>query len=127
MSTYSVTHKCLRTYILNYFGENGPVNCGGCSNCLSPEGKAAAARVQIMKKSAGEEDKELFDALRELRLRIAREKKIAPYQIFSDKTLKDMCRIRPKNKMQFMSVPGVGFMKCNRYGTAFLEVLQMYE
>lgn len=127
MSTYCVTHKCLRTYILNYFGENGPVNCGGCSNCLSPEGKAAAARVQIMKKSAGEEDKELFDALRELRLRIAREKKIAPYQIFSDKTLKDMCRIRPKNKMQFMSVPGVGFMKCNRYGTAFLEVLQMYE
>lgn len=127
MSMYCVTHKCLRTYILNYFGERGPANCGGCSNCLSPEGKANAARIQTIRRSDGENDQELFDALRALRLQIAREKKIAPYQIFSDKTLKDMCKIRPENKMQFMSVPGVGFMKCNRYGTAFLEVLELYK
>lgn len=126
MSLYCTTKKCLRTYILNYFGENGPANCGGCSNCLSPEGKAAAARMQVIRKSAGGSEEELFDALRALRLQIAREKKIPPYQIFSDKTLKDMCKIKPQNKMQFMSVPGVGFMKCNRYGTAFLEVLTQY-
>ncbi len=127
MAMYCVTHKCLRTYILNYFGEDGPLNCGGCSNCILPEGKENASSIKTIRMSAGEDEKELFDALRALRLKIAREKKIAPYQIFSDKTLKDMCKIRPKNKMQFMSVPGVGFMKCNRYGSAFMEVLQQYE
>lgn len=128
MVSYCLTHKCLRTYILNYFGEQGPANCGGCSNCLSPEGRANAARI-IKRKNVNreEEDKELFDALRALRLDIARKKKIPPYQIFSDKTLKDMCAIRPKNKMDFMSVPGVGFMKCNRYGTDFMKVIEKYQ
>lgn len=127
MVSYSVTHKCLRTYILNYFGENGPANCGGCANCLSPEGIANAARMQ--RRTSGdpnELDQELFDALRSLRLEIARKKKIPPYQIFSDKTLRDMCAIMPKNKMDFMSVPGVGFMKCNRYGTEFMKVIDEY-
>lgn len=127
MITYSVTHKCLRTYILNYFGESGPANCGGCSNCLSPEGQANAARIKRRVSGDPDElDQELFDALRSLRLEIARKKKIPPYQIFSDKTLRDMCAVMPKNKMDFMSVPGVGFMKCNRYGTEFMKVIEEY-
>ena len=127
MVSYSLTHKCLRTFILNYFGEQGPENCGGCSNCLSPEGRANAVRIsRRMNISKEEEDQELYDALRALRLEIARQRKVPPYQIFSDKTLKDMCAIRPKNKMDFMSVPGVGFMKCNRYGTEFMKVIDQY-
>lgn len=127
MVSYCLTRKCLRTYILNYFGEKGPANCGGCSNCLSPEGRAQAVRIARKQNlNREEEDQELFDALRALRLEIARKKKIPPYQIFSDKTLKDMCAIRPKNKMDFMSVPGVGFMKCNRYGTEFMRVIERY-
>ena len=127
MVSYSLTKKCLRTFILNYFGEQGPANCGGCSNCLLPEGKASAIRLKrktyINKEDA---EKELFDALRALRLEIARKKKIPPYQIFSDSTLRDMCAIMPKNKMDFMSVPGVGFMKCNRYGIEFMKVIDAY-
>ena len=73
-----------------------------------------------------EEQKDLYDALRSLRLEIAKKKKLPPYQIFTDKTLKDMCAIMPRNKMEFMSVPGVGFMKCNRYGTDFMHVIDMY-
>ena len=33
MADYVSTSKCLRRYILNYFGETAPDNCGNCSNC----------------------------------------------------------------------------------------------
>lgn len=127
MVLYSLTQKCLRTYILNYFGEKGAVSCGGCSNCLAAEEKKQV--VSVPKKTyenKADAEKDLFDALRTLRLDIARKKKIPPYQIFSDSTLRDMCKIMPKNKMDFMSVPGVGFMKCSRYGTDFMKVIDAY-
>lgn len=126
MTAYCTTQKCLRTYILNYFGEKGPANCKSCSNCLASQSNSVSEQMQIIRRSHAKDYEDLFDALRALRLQIAREKKIPPYQIFSDKTLKDMCEARPQNKMQFMSVPGVGFMKCNRYGSAFLEVIRQY-
>ena len=126
MVSYCTTQKCLRTYILNYFGDAGPARCGACSNCLSAQGAAKQAEAQTIRRAEVFREKDLFDALRALRLQLAREKKIAPYQIFSDATLKDMCKIKPCNKMQFMAVPGVGFMKCNRYGNDFLEVIRHY-
>ena len=127
MVNYCMTKKCLRTFILNYFGEEGPDNCGSCSNCTSVEGRASDAYKQKRRNIKTDEiDTELFDALRALRLSIAKENKIPPYLIFSDKTLKDMCAVRPKNKTDFMTVPGVGIVKCNRYGEAFLRVLKEY-
>lgn len=126
MVLYCTTQKCLRMYILNYFGEKGMHRCNSCSNCLKLYEKASYERMTVVKRTKEDCEKELFDALRALRLQIAREKKIAPYQIFSDKTLRDMCEMKPANKMQFMAVPGVGFMKCNRYGNAFLEVILQY-
>ena len=126
MISYSLTQKCLRTFILNYFGEAGPDNCGGCGNCMSAIGQANALKYQKHLPGDWEEYKDLYDALRALRLELAKKKKIPPYQIFTDKNLKDMCAIMPKNKMEFMSVPGVGFMKCNRYGSEFMRVIDMY-
>ena len=34
MTFYSTTSDCLRHFILRYFGENSPENCGNCSCCL---------------------------------------------------------------------------------------------
>lgn len=127
MISYSNTKKCLRTYILNYFGEAGPDNCGSCSNCTAVEGRATEAyKKKRTDLDTSDIDTELFDALRALRLGIAKEKKIPPYLIFSDKTLKDMCMVRPRSKVDFMTVPGVGIVKCNRYGEAFLAVIKDY-
>ncbi len=65
----------------------------------------------------------LFEKLRELRLTIAREEKVPPYIIFSDKTLVDMCAKRPANKEEMLAVTGVGENKFARYGERFLACL----
>ncbi len=77
---------------------------------------------------AGREvDYGLFEKLRSLRLEIAKKEKIPPYIVFSDKTLTQMCRIHPKTKDEMMTVSGVGEVKYERYGEAFLEVLRAWE
>ena len=72
----------------------------------------------------GDVDRGLFEALRNLRLQIARESRIPPYLVFSDKTLIHMCRICPKNKEEMMTVSGVGEAKYKKYGKRFLEVFE---
>lgn len=69
------------------------------------------------------EQAELFEALRSLRTRLAREQQIPPYLIFNNATLEDMCRKRPTTPDELLEVSGVGAKKAERYGEAFLEVV----
>ena len=63
---------------------------------------------------------ELFERLRGLRTRLAREAGMPPYIIFSDKTLVDMCVKAPLRREEMLAVSGVGENKFSRYGEAFL-------
>ena len=72
----------------------------------------------------GDGDEELFAKLRALRLDIARELGKPPYIVFSDKTLRDMVRIRPVTGEQFSQVNGVGALKSEAYGERFMEVIR---
>lgn len=72
----------------------------------------------------GDGDEELFAKLRALRLDIARELGKPPYIVFSDKTLRDMVRIRPVTGEQFSQVNGVGALKLEAYGERFMEVIR---
>ncbi len=65
----------------------------------------------------------LFDKLRTLRLEIAREERMPPYIIFSDKTLIDMAVKVPISKSEMLAVSGVGENKYVKYGERFLEVI----
>ncbi len=67
---------------------------------------------------------QLFDKLRALRLEIAREEKMPPYIVFSDKTLIDMAAKMPVNKEEMMNVSGVGENKFTKYGERFLSVIK---
>lgn len=67
-----------------------------------------------------------FQALRELRRDIALEKGIAPYMIFSDKTLKDMAHSLPSSKEDMLDIHGVGKLKFQRFGEAFLQACQNF-
>ena len=69
------------------------------------------------------EQGELFEALRSLRTRLAREQQIPPYLIFNNATLEDMCRKKPATQDELLGVSGVGEKKAERYGKAFLEVI----
>ncbi len=73
--------------------------------------------------AGGEVEETLFETLRQLRMEIAKEEKVPPYLVFSDKTLTHMCMIRPKTKEEMLSVSGVGEFKYQKYGERFLEVL----
>lgn len=69
-------------------------------------------------------DPELFAQLRELRLEMARKEKVPPYIIFSDKTLAQMCTLRPRTRAQMLEVSGVGEFKYEKYGEQFLQKIR---
>ena len=70
---------------------------------------------------------ELFESLRKLRLEIAKEEKVPPYIVFSDKTLRHMCQLKPSSKEEMLTVSGVGNYKFDKYGERFLEVIRVWE
>lgn len=229
MTFYCTTHKCLRKFILEYFGDNGPERCEKCSNCLSnhentditvdaqkimscvartgqrygkkvicdvlrgsknerlisaglsrqstygimadcpekrlrdiidhlcengymtaqgdeypilklapksrgvltgqetlrmmleiPQKKKAAAAKDAPLPPA---DEKLLAALKDLRKSLAMRQSIPAYVVFTDATLVDMCRLKPKTQEEFMEVSGVGQAKSQRYGEVFLAVI----
>ena len=231
MVTYCKTRACLRGWILEYFGQKHPENCGACGSCareyekkdITKEaqmilscvrrikdhlgyfvGKPTVARVlqgsrekkvlelglnelstygllktmgrtdinlmidrledggylamelehqtlRLTEKSANvlylgeqveilvlkeekllpigedgmnEEERELFDLLRECRSNLAKSNGVPPFMIFSNATLMDMAKKRPTNMTGFKRVSGVGEMKAQWYGKEFLKILK---
>lgn len=229
MTFYCTTHKCLRKFILEYFGDKGPERCEKCSNCLSnhentditvdaqkimscvartgqrygkkvicdvlrgsknerlisaglsrqstygimadcpekrlrdiidhlcesgymtaqgdeypilklapksrgvltgqetlrmmleiPQKKKAAAVKDALLPPA---DEKLLAALKDLRKSLAMRQSIPAYVVFTDATLVDMCRLKPKTQEEFIEVSGVGQAKSQRYGEVFLAVI----
>lgn len=229
MTFYCTTHRCLRKFILEYFGDKGPERCEKCSNCLSnhentditidaqkimscvartgqrygkkvicdvlrgsknerlisaglsrqstygimadcpekrlrdiiyhlcengymtaqgdeypilklapksrgvltgqetlrmmleiPQKKKAAAAKDAPLPPA---DEKLLAALKDLRKSLAMRQSIPAYVVFTDATLVDMCRRKPKTLEEFMEVSGVGQAKSRRYGEVFLAVI----
>lgn len=71
-------------------------------------------------------DGALYDALRTLRLKLAQEEKVPAYIIFSNATLEDMARKAPETMEEFCTVSGVGSVKAQRFGKAFLQAIAAY-
>lgn len=69
----------------------------------------------------------LFEALRKRRLDIAREQGVPPYVIFHDSTLVAMVHRRPTDLDALSQVAGVGAVKLEKYGDAFLEVITQFD
>ncbi len=83
------------------------------------------ARPAAVTKLSGDEA-ELYDVLRELRGELAREANIPAYVVFSNATLQDMAKKKPRTMMDFRRVSGVGELKASWYGKVFLERIQEY-
>src|SRR3546814_17845215 len=65
----------------------------------------------------------LFDALRELRTRLARDQSVPPYVIFHDTTLHGIHRQRPSTRDELAPVRGIGGPKRSRYGVQVPEAI----
>lgn len=134
-----VLHKLYGMQLLKQQGDPYPVVK------LTPEGKEllleevpVSISVQVEKKEtparkkktgntvAGEVESSLFEALRTLRMSLARKQGVPPYLVFSDKTLTDMCRKLPENREEMLGVTGVGEKKFESYGERFLEEIRKY-
>ena len=72
------------------------------------------------------DEADLYDLLRELRGKLAREANIPAYVVFSNATLQDMARKKPRTMMDFRQVSGVGELKASWYGKVFLERIRKY-
>ena len=73
---------------------------------------------------SSEADKNLFDALRQKRLEIAKEHKIPPYVIFHDATLLELVNKKPSSLEEMKDISGIGASKITRYGQIFLDVIR---
>ncbi|ALE35737.1 DNA helicase RecQ [Bifidobacterium longum] len=73
-----------------------------------------------------DDEESLFQKLRELRRTIAQEIGKPPYIVFSDKTLRDMARIKPITNAQFLAVNGVGQHKLDLYGQRFMQAIASF-
>ena len=68
-------------------------------------------------------DRPLFEALRALRTRLAREQGVPPYVIFHDATLREIARQRPQTPGDLSLIGGIGAGKIERYGDEVLDVV----
>ena len=90
----------------------------------SKSAKGASARALGSSKTAAtletDAQRDLFERLRVLRKRIADEEGVPPYVVFSDAALRGMCVTLPATDDEFLAVSGVGNVKLQRYGRAFM-------
>ncbi|WP_409519730.1 DNA helicase RecQ [Pseudomonas sp. J452] len=89
---------------------------------LKPQ-QAAKASGSSASQLVRAEEREQWEALRSLRRKLAEEHSVPPYVIFPDSTLLEMLRSKPASLSDMAQVSGVGARKLERYGEAFLEVL----
>jgi ATP-dependent DNA helicase RecQ len=107
---------------------------------LSPEGLAALKerkRIMLTKpvrapkletRRPGEIscDENLFERLRQLRKRLADDRDVPAYIVFSDVSLRQMARLYPVNDREFARISGVGEKKLTEFGRSFLEEISNY-
>ena len=71
-------------------------------------------------------DRDLFEELRSLRKSIADENDVPPFVVFSDVSLRQMCREFPKTNREFLEIHGVGNTKLERYGESFMGIIRNF-
>lgn len=72
-------------------------------------------------------DSDLFNNLKKLRLEISRKRNIPPFIVFSDASLSEMARLKPKNEKDFLKIKGVGDKKLKQYGKIFIEKIKEFD
>jgi ATP-dependent DNA helicase RecQ len=131
MYDYSETSRCRHQGLARYFGESID-RCGtSCDVCVDLDVDLHSLTTPKPPQGGGsvvmsEEANDLFEELRALRRRLADERSVPAYVVFSDATLAEMARLQPTTEAQFLSISGVGARKLETYGDDFLEVINAW-
>jgi ATP-dependent DNA helicase RecQ len=131
MYKFAETDKCRHRGLALYFGEEID-RCGtSCDECtdldesLHEASTPRAARVPVQEE-LDEAGADLFEELRALRKRLADERSVPAYVVFSDATLRDMASRKPMTDGEFLGISGVGAKKLETYGADFLDVIRRW-
>ena len=103
----------------------------GCLKLNSLSGEVLFGKRRVTMKRGAKNRKEiggedLFEALQRLRYEISAREYVAASALFSDGTLRDLCRILPRTRKQLAAVDGMGVYKAGRYGDRILAVISRY-
>jgi ATP-dependent DNA helicase RecQ len=142
MHRLAESEGCRHQNLVGYFGETLEPCHNACDRCAEldvlAQTRSVVSKVDRRRdratgdergdaqKSAAREalvdsaDPELFERLRALRRRLAEERKVPAYVVFSDATLLAIAARRPTTEAQLLEVSGVGLTKLERYGAAVL-------
>jgi len=93
---------------------------GGELYMRAPKARKASVEKRAAFEPADSRQTALLGRLTALREKVARKQGVPAYAVFSDQTLRELARIRPRTLKEFRSVSGVGFAKADRYGEVFL-------
>ena len=130
------TASCSWRPLVGYFAESISECGASCGHCrgqdileeagLAATAPTATARTVLSRERAVqlEGDPALFERLRALRRKLADERGVPAYLVFSDKALQDMAARQPRTRAEFLAVHGVGQRKLEAYGAAFLAVIR---
>ena len=106
------------SFIISYKKEEKAEEGKGKSWKAGASGRRPAQAADLT-----ESQQELFEEMRQLRMRLAGKRKIPPYMVASDKTLRDLCVRMPRTREELLDVNGMGEKKVKQYGEAFLELI----
>ena len=84
---------------------------------------SSSAKASVAAESWEGVDRPLFDALRQLRRKLADDMGVPAYIVFSDASLRDMARQRPQTLDEFRKIRGVGDRKTEDFGEQFIELI----
>ena len=93
---------------------------------VSKEKERRLPRSRVATESWQDVDHDLFDRLRAVRLKIARERGVPPYVIFHDTTLRELARLKPTTVAALSGVYGIGARKAEQLGEAFVDEIRLH-
>src|SRR6185312_14269786 len=136
---------CRHQALVGYLGEDIAPCKASCDVCSGRDMLSDSPRVAVKKKSRSRNDRAatpnappvrerfasddtegatLFDELRKLRKKLADERNVPAYVVFSDATLLQMAQNRPISEADLMDISGVGPKKVAAYGAAFVALIR---
>lgn len=71
-------------------------------------------------------DQVLFELLKALRKKLAKEKNLPPYVIFQDPSLEEMATTYPTTREELAQINGVGMGKVAKFGKPFIDLIAKY-
>lgn len=73
------------------------------------------------------EDEDLFQALRQLRMKLSKQRNVEPYRVFPDRTLRAIAEAHPRTKNELSGLPGIGPAKLRQFGKIIVDFIKSYE